>query len=175
MDLAQLDPSEVRRQIGYVPQDVVLFFGSLRENIGIGAPLAEHAQIVTAASAAGLTPHVDRHPQGFDMQVGERGEALSGGQRQAVAIARAVVNDPPILLLDEPTASMDHSSEEAIKQRLAALAAAGRTTLIITHRNSMLDLVDRLIVMDGGRIVADGPKDAVVTALREGRVGKGAW
>lgn len=175
VDLAQLDPSEVRRQIGYVPQDVVLFFGSLRENIGFGAPLAEHAHIVTAASAAGLTPHVDRHPQGFDMQVGERGEALSGGQRQAVAIARAVVNDPPILLLDEPTASMDHSSEEAIKQRLAALAAAGRTTLIITHRNSMLDLVDRLIVMDGGRIVADGPKGAVVTALREGRVGKGAW
>lgn len=172
IDLAQLDPAEVRRQIGYVQQDVMLFYGSLKDNIGIGAPLAEHDDIASAAKFAGLAHHVNQHPQGFDMQVGERGDSLSGGQRQGVAIARAIINDPAILLLDEPTASMDHSSEESIKRRLREYAANGRTMLIITHRNSMLELADRLIVMDGGRIMADGPKDEVVAALREGRIGK---
>ena len=107
------------------------------------------------------------------MLVGERGESLSGGQRQGVAIARAVIDDPSILLMDEPTASMDHSSEEDVKRRLAEFMQ-GKTTLIISHRASLLDLVDRIIVMDAGRIVADGPKDQVVTALRQGRIGKAA-
>ncbi|MFM1855617.1 MAG: hypothetical protein RLZ83_926 [Pseudomonadota bacterium] len=174
IDLAQLDPAEVRRQIGYVQQDVMLFFGTLKDNIGIGAPLAEHEEIASAAKFGGLAHHVNQHPQGFDMQVGERGDSLSGGQRQGVAIARAIINNPAILLLDEPTASMDHSSEESIKRRLREFGATGRTMLIITHRNSMLDLADRLVVMDGGRIMADGPKDEIVAALREGRIGKAA-
>jgi ATP-binding cassette subfamily C protein LapB len=116
---------------------------------------------------------VNQHPQGFDMLVGERGESLSGGQRQGVAIARAVINDPPILLLDEPTSSMDYSSEDDIKRRLTAYAA-DKTVILISHRTALLDLVDRIIVMDGGRIVADGPKEQVVTALRQGRIGKAA-
>jgi ATP-binding cassette subfamily C protein LapB len=105
------------------------------------------------------------------MLVGERGESLSGGQRQGVAIARAVINDPPILLLDEPTSSMDYSSEDDIKRRIGEFAQ-GKTVLLVSHRTSMLDLADRIIVMDGGRIMADGPKEQVVTALRQGRIGK---
>lgn len=173
VDLRQLDPAELRRQIGYVQQDVMLFYGSLRDNITLGAPLAEDADIVKAAEIGGIIGLVNQHPQGFDMLVGERGESLSGGQRQGVAIARAVINDPPILLLDEPTSSMDYSSEEDIKRRLKEFSV-GKTVLLISHRTSVLELADRIIVMDGGRIVADGPKDQVVTALRQGRIGKAA-
>jgi ATP-binding cassette subfamily C protein LapB len=173
IDLRQLDPAELRRQIGYVQQDVMLFYGSLRDNITMGAPLADDADLVRAADISGLTGLVNQHPQGFDMLIGERGESLSGGQRQGVAIARAVINDAPILLLDEPTSSMDHSSEEDLKRQLTAFGKA-KTVLIVSHRTSLLDLADRIIVMDGGRIVADGPKDQVVTALRQGRIGKAA-
>jgi ATP-binding cassette subfamily C protein LapB len=173
IDLRQLDPAELRRQIGYVQQDVMLFYGSLRENITLGAPLAQDADIVKAAEIGGIIGLVNQHPQGFEMLVGERGESLSGGQRQGVAIARAVINDPAILLLDEPTSSMDYSSEDDIKRRLTEFAR-GKTLILVSHRTSLLDLADRIIVMDGGRIVADGPKDQVVTALRQGRIGKAA-
>lgn len=107
------------------------------------------------------------------MVIGERGDSLSGGQRQGVAIARAVIHDPAILLLDEPTASMDHSSEEAVKARLRRYVP-GKTVVLVSHRTSLLDLVDRIIVMDAGRIVADGPKEQVILALRQGRIGKAA-
>ncbi len=173
IDQRQLDPAELRRHIGYVQQDVMLFYGTLRENITLGAPLADDADVLHAAGIAGILDLVNTHPQGFDMVVGERGESLSGGQRQGVAIARAVINDPPILLLDEPTASMDHSSEEEVKKRLREFMP-GKTVILISHRTSLLDLVDRIIVMDAGRIVADGPKDQVVQALRQGRIGKAA-
>lgn len=171
IDLRQLDPAELRRHIGYVQQDVTLFYGTLRENLTMGAPLAEDADVIRAAEVAGILDFVNAHPQGFDMLIGERGESLSGGQRQGVAIARAVINDPPILLLDEPTASMDHSSEDGVKRRLGAFAH-DKTMIVITHRTSLLDLVDRVIVVDGGRIVADGPKAQVVEALRQGRIGR---
>jgi ATP-binding cassette, subfamily C, bacterial LapB len=173
IDMRQLDPAELRRHIGYVQQDVMLFYGSLRENITLGAPLADDADVLKAATIGGIADLVNSHPQGFDMMVGERGESLSGGQRQGVAIARAVINDPAILLLDEPTSSMDHSSEEDIKKRLREFMP-GKTVILISHRTSLLDLVDRIIVMDAGRIVADGPKDQVVQALRQGRIGKAA-
>ncbi|NVO06645.1 MAG: type I secretion system permease/ATPase [Rhodoferax sp.] len=173
IDLRQLDPAELRSQIGYVQQDVMLFYGTLRENITLGAPLAQHQDIVKAAEIGGVLALVNQHPQGFDMLVGERGESLSGGQRQGVAIARAVIKDPPILLLDEPTSSMDYSSEEDIKRRITEFAK-DKTVVLISHRTALLDLVDRIIVMDGGRIVADGPKEQVVTALRQGRIGKAA-
>ena len=173
IDQRQLDPAELRRQIGYVQQEVMLFYGTLRENITLGAPLADDRAVVRAAEIAGIIGMVNAHPQGFDMLVGERGESLSGGQRQGVGIARAAVNDPPILLFDEPTASMDHSSEEDIKRRLAEFAK-GKTLLVISHRTSLLELADRVIVMDAGRIVADGPKDQVIAALKQGRIGKAA-
>jgi len=171
VDLRQLDPADLRRNIGYVAQDLTLFYGTLRENIAIGAPYADDAAIVAAAEAGGLTEFVNRHPDGFDMMIGERGDSLSGGQRQGVAIARAFLMDPPILLLDEPTSAMDFSSEQQFKERLR-LMAAHKTVVIVTHRNSLLDLATRVMVVDDGRIVADGPRDQVIQALQSGRVGR---
>jgi ATP-binding cassette subfamily C protein LapB len=127
--------------------------------------------LLQAAEVAGIKEFVDVHPRGFDLVVGERGESLSGGQRQGVAIARAVVSDPPILLMDEPTGAMDFSSEENVKGQLRTFAA-DKTLLVVTHRTSLLELVDRIIVMDNGKIVADGPKAQVVEALRQGRIEK---
>ncbi|WP_082151676.1 type I secretion system permease/ATPase [Caenimonas sp. SL110] len=171
VDLRQLDPMELRRSIGYVEQDAMLFYGTLRDNIRISVPLAEDAAIVAAADVGGLTALADKHPQGFDMVVGERGESLSGGQRQGVAIARAALLDPPVLLLDEPTGSMDFSSEAQFKERLRHFAQH-RTVLVVTHRNSLLEIADRIIVLDEGRIVADGPREKVLDDLKAGRVGK---
>jgi ATP-binding cassette subfamily C protein LapB len=173
VDVRQLDPADLRRNIGYVSQDVTLFYGTLRDNIAIGAPYADDAAVMAAAEAAGLSEFVNRHPEGFDMMIGERGDSLSGGQRQSVAIARAFLMDPPILLLDEPTSSMDFSSEQQFKQKLKTLAAH-KTVLIVTHRNSLLDLATRVIVVDDGRIVADGPRDQVIQALQSGRIGRAA-
>lgn len=169
VDSRQLDPAELRRSIGYVPQDVTLFYGSLRDNIVMASPHVDDAALLAAAQISGISEFVDSHPRGFDMVVGERGESLSGGQRQGVAIARGVVNDPPILLLDEPTGSMDFSSEETIKAKLREFAV-NKTMLVITHRTSLFDLVDRIIVVDNGKIVADGPKAQVIEALRQGRI-----
>jgi len=171
IDVRQLDPAELRRHIGYVPQDPMLFYGSLRENIALTRPHAEDAEVLRAAAVAGLIEFVNVHPQGFDMMVSERGDSLSGGQRQSVAIARSVIHDPPILLLDEPTASMDHTTEEEIKRNLKEFSQ-GKTMLIVTHRMPLLALVNRIIVIDCGRVVADGPKEQVVEALRQGKVGR---
>ena len=171
IDSRQIDPAELRRAIGFVPQDVTLFYGTLKHNIAMGAPFADDSAILAAAELSGVREFADTHPQGFEMPIGERGESLSGGQRQAVAIARALLNDPPILLLDEPSSSMDHQSEEGLKQRLRRFAAS-KTMILVTHRTSLLDLVDRLIVLDQGQIVADGPKAQVVEALQQGRIGR---
>ena len=171
VDLRQLDPADLRRNIGYVSQDPTLFYGTLRDNIAIGAPYADDAAIVAAAEIAGLTEFVNRHPEGFDMLIGERGESLSGGQRQSVAIARAFLMDPPILLLDEPTSAMDFSSEQQFKQRLNSFAGH-KTVIVVTHRNSLLDLATRIIVVDEGRVVANGPRDQVIQALQSGQVGR---
>ena len=169
VDVRQIDPAELRRQIGYVPQDVVLFRGTLRENILIAAEDADEHAFLRAATLAGVEDFAARHPQGYELRIGERGEALSGGQRQAVAIARALLRDPPLLLLDEPTSAMDSGAEERLKARLSP-ALAGRTLLLVTHRGSLLSLVERLIVLDAGRVVADGPRDEVIRALNEGRI-----
>jgi ATP-binding cassette subfamily C protein LapB len=107
------------------------------------------------------------------MLIGERGESLSGGQRQAVGIARAVLNDSPMLLLDEPSSNMDHQSEDLLKARLARFTK-GKTVILVTHRTSLLDLADRLIVIDNGQVMADGPKQQVIEALQKGRVGRAA-
>ncbi|MEY3123623.1 MAG: hypothetical protein RLZZ573_143 [Pseudomonadota bacterium] len=173
IDLRQIDPAELRRAAGFVSQDVSLFFGTLKENIALGAPFADDQDIIAAAEIAGVTEFANRHPRGFDMAIGERGESLSGGQRQAVGIARAVLNDSPILLLDEPSSSMDHQSEDLLKARLRRFTT-GKTVVLVTHRTALLDLVDRLIVLDNGQIMADGPKSQVVEALQGGRIGRAA-
>jgi ATP-binding cassette subfamily C protein LapB len=168
-DLRQIDPADLRRSIGCVPQDVVLFSGTLRDNITLGAPHADDAAVLRAADLAGVEEFASRHPLGYDMNVGEVGQALSGGQRQAVAVARALLREPPILVLDEPTSAMDNGAESRLRTRLAE-ELHGRTILLVTHRASLLALVDRLIVMEGGRVVADGPKDQVLKALAAGQI-----
>jgi ATP-binding cassette subfamily C protein LapB len=137
----------------------------------MGAPYASDDAILEAVRLSGLTDFVNQHPMGLAMPVGEHGQLLSGGQRQSVSIARALLNDPPILLMDEPTGSMDHTSEEEFKRNLMQFAEH-KTLLVITHRTSLLELVNRIIVIDGGKIVADGPKEQVVEALRQGRIGR---
>ncbi len=171
IDARQIDPAELRRCIGYVQQDTQLFYGSMRDNLTISAPFVDDAAVLSAAHVGAIDEFINSHPKGFDMLVGERGETLSGGQKQGVGIARAFISKPAILLLDEPTSAMDHSGEEAIKRRLLE-ATRNKTLLLISHRSSLYDLVNRIIVIDSGRIVADGAKEQVTDALRNGKIGK---
>ena len=151
----------------------MLFYGSLRENITFGLPFADDGSIVAAAELAGLLEFVNRHPHGFDLNVGERGDHLSGGQRQAVGLARAALHNAPVLLLDEPTSAMDFSSEAQITQKLGDFSR-DKTVVLVTHRTSLLALVTRVIVVDGGRVVADGPRDRIMEALQSGRIARAA-
>jgi ATP-binding cassette, subfamily C, bacterial LapB len=173
IDLNQLDPADLRKNVGCVSQDVLLFYGSLRDNITFGLPYADDGSVLAAAEVAGLSEFVNRHPHGFDMNVGERGERLSGGQRQAVGLARAVLHDTPLLLLDEPTSAMDFSTEAQITRRLTEFSA-GKTVVLVTHRTSLLALVERVVVVDGGKVVADGPRDRIMEALQSGRIARAA-
>jgi ATP-binding cassette subfamily C protein LapB len=166
IDINQIDPVDLRKQIGYVSQDSVLFYGTIRDNIAIGMPTAEDAAIMEAAKMAGADSFIHRHPSGYGMHVGEKGEGLSGGQRQTIAIARALLADPSVWLFDEPTSSMDNSSENELIQRLAT-HLLGKTVLLVTHRTALFPLVDRIIVMDSGHMVMDGPKDKVIAALSQ--------
>ena len=173
IDLRQIDPADVRRNLGCVSQDVTLFHGSLRENITFGMPYADDGAVVAAAELAGLSDFINRHPRGFDMAVGERGESLSGGQRQGVGLARALLHNAPLLLLDEPTSAMDFSTEAQITARVTEFAA-DKTVVLVTHRTSMLAMATRVIVIDGGKVVADGPRDRIMEALSSGRIAKAA-
>lgn len=166
-DINQLDPQDVRRNAIYVSQDIQLFSGTVRENITLGAPLATDDEIRGAAKLAGLLEFINQHPEGFDLQVGERGGLLSGGQRQAVALARALINEAPLMLLDEPTSGMDSTAEMAVKQHLDQFCH-DKTLLLITHKTNMLSMVNRLIVVNDGRVVADGKRDDVLRALSGG-------
>lgn len=164
-DLAstQLEPLSLRRQIGYVPQDVTLFHGTLRENIELGRSQPDDESLLEAIRLACLDDIITQLPNGVATEVGERGERLSGGQRQAVAMARALLAKPPMLLLDEPSSMFDPATEQRLITRLRTLKDT--TIVLVTHRMAMLALVDRLIVFDKGRIVADGPRDEVMRVL----------
>ncbi|MCB1650991.1 MAG: type I secretion system permease/ATPase [Alphaproteobacteria bacterium] len=172
-DVRQIDPGDLRRSVGAVQQSPQLFFGSVRENITMGHETAPDRAVLKAAELSGVMEFLRDSAAGLDTQVGERGEALSGGQRQAVAIARALLYDPPILVLDEPTASMDPASENRLKTHLSALCQ-NKTTILITHKGAMLTLVDKLILLDRGRLVAFGPKDEVIRKLQARQYGTAA-
>ena len=163
VDIRQIDPGDLRRNVGSVLQDVWLFTGTLRENIALGSVRPRDAEILEAARIAGVEEFAARHPHGYDLLLGERGEGLSGGQRQAIALARALVGRPPILLLDEPTSLMDVQSETAVLRRMKD-ALADRTLVIVTHRTAPLDLVDRVIVIEDGRVAFDGDKTQMLRA-----------
>jgi len=168
-DIRQIDPSELRHFIGYVPQDVTLFRGTLRDNIILGSPDVEDDIIIRAADMAGVSEFAGKHSMGFDMEIGEQGRGLSGGQRQSVAMARALLHEPPILILDEPSSSMDNRTESRIKTQLETILT-GKTLILITHRASLLSLVNRVVVIDNGTIIADGPRDRVLEALKKGQI-----
>ncbi|CAH6851412.1 type I secretion system permease/ATPase [Vibrio sp. 070316B] len=168
-DMEQLHHVDVRRNIGCVPQDSNLFYGSVRDNITLGRPLVDDRDVMDAANRAGVTAFTQQDPAGLERQVGEGGGLLSGGQRQSIAIARAFLGRPPVLLMDEPTSAMDNRSEMHIKHQLSQLLPS-ETLILITHKTSMLDVVDRVIVMEKGSIIADGPKAKVLSDLKQGRV-----
>ncbi|PML39179.1 ABC transporter [Vibrio breoganii] len=168
-DIQQLHHTDVRSNIGCVPQDITLFYGSIRDNITLGKQLAEDNEVMLAAKRAGVTEFTMKDPAGLERQVGEGGLLLSGGQRQAIAVARALLGRPPILLLDEPTSAMDNRAEALFKNELKNLSN-DETLVLITHKTSMLEVVDRLIVMSAGSVVADGPKEKVLAELQKGNL-----
>jgi ATP-binding cassette subfamily C protein LapB len=169
VDLRQIDPAQLRAQVAYVPQTPVLFSGTVRENIAIARPEASDADVLKAAAIAGADAFIRRHPLGYDMPLGERGEGLSTGQRQAIAIAQALIKPADVWLMDEPTSAMDDRTEMEFIQALEP-HLLGKTVVLVTHKPSMLDLVDRLVIVDSGRVVMDGPKQLVLQALRAGEV-----
>lgn len=169
----QVDPAELRRNIGYVAQDVQLLEGTVYENVTLGLEDIDPEQLQRAAHISGLNTLIGRDADGWSLQAGENGRALSGGQRQTVALARAVMADAPILLLDEPASAMDSMLEQHIRTQLRSFCES-RTLVLVTHRTSLLELVDRLIVLDRGRVIADGPKQRVLEALTGGKLKRAA-
>lgn len=169
IDITQMDPVDLRRQIGYVPQDVVLFYGSVRANIMIAAPHSRDSDMLRAAEIACVADFIRLNPRGYDLIIGERGESLSGGQKQAIAIARALLQRPSMLLFDEPSNSMDQQTERTFLQRLLE-NLHDETLLVVTHHHSILPLVNRLIILDAGKVVADGPKEKILAELMEGKI-----
>ncbi|GHB25906.1 type I secretion system permease/ATPase [Salinicola rhizosphaerae] len=169
LDINQIHPADVRRHIGFAGQDSALFFGSIRENIILGQPYASDESVQRAADIAGVSEFTRRDPDGLDRQVGEGGRLLSSGQRQAVLLARAILTNPSLLLLDEPGSHMDNRAEALLRRTLRDLPRS-QTLVLVTHKSSMLEVVDRIIVLDSGRVIADGPKQTVLKALNEGRV-----
>ena len=168
-DIRQIDPAELRHYIGYVPQDINLFRGTVRGNLTMGTYDVDDSSIMRSAEIAGVDEFVKKHPLGFEMEVGEFGRGLSGGQRQCVAIARSLLLDPPVLVFDEPSSNMDSRTEQRLKKNMSGVIK-GKTMILITHRTSLLEMVDRIIVIDNGTIVADGPKASVLDALQRGHL-----
>jgi ATP-binding cassette subfamily C protein LapB len=168
VDIRQYDPADLRAGVGFVLQDTDLFFGKLRDNIALGKPAATDQDILAAARLSGVEGFIAGHPLGYDLPIAEGGRSLSGGQKQAIGLARTLIRQPRILFLDEPTAHFDVRTEAEFQERLKALAQRNMTILVSTHRLSLLSLVDRLLLFDRGRLVADGPRDQVVAMLQAG-------
>jgi len=163
-DVRQLDPASLRANVGAAMQESVLLTGSVRENIVLGRPGITDEDMVRAAQISGTHEFMGQIANGYDLRLADRGEGLSGGQRQSIAIARAIAGRPPIMLMDEPSSAMDAQTEGALIQRLRE-ELKGRTVLLITHRPPLLQLVDRIILMDKGKIVSDGPRDNVLKQI----------
>jgi ATP-binding cassette, subfamily C, bacterial LapB len=166
VDSRQYDPSDLRTGIGFAMQDTDLFFGKLRDNIALGKPEATDEEVLAAARLSGVESFIAGHPMGYDMPIAEGGRSLSGGQKQAIGLARVLIRKPRVLFLDEPTAHFDVRSEAEFLERLKAMRGERMTIIISTHRLSLLGMVDRLLLFDNGRLVADGPRDKVLALLQ---------
>ena len=164
-DVRQIDPADLRRNTAYIAQDVFLFSGNVRDNIAASVPSASEASILKAAKAAGVHDFISRHPMGYDAPVGEHGEGLSGGQRQAIALARAMLLNPSIMVCDEPTNAMDTQAETAFKSYIEK-EIKDKTLILVTHKQQMLSMVDRLILMDRGCVIMDDTAEKVIARLQ---------
>lgn len=163
-DVRQIHPDDLRANVGAVLQDVTLFSGSVRENILMRAPGASDDDLLKVAKAAGVHDFVGGRPNGYHLRLSDRGEGLSGGQKQSIAIARALVGSPNMLVMDEPTSAMDINTENALTGRLQPLLK-DKTLILITHRGTLLKLVDKIILMDKGTVVSAGPRDDVLKSM----------
>jgi ATP-binding cassette subfamily C protein LapB len=155
---------DLRKSIGCVPQEIFLFMGSVRDNISIGERIVHDNEVLQAAKLAGVHDFIGKHESGYDLIIGERGEGLSGGERQSIALARALLSNPNIMIMDEPTNSMDTQTDAIFKRKMQNIIK-DKTLILITHRPSVLSLVERIIVIDDGKIAADGPKEQVLKLL----------
>lgn len=171
LEVKQVSPTDWRSNVAWVGQDCVLFRGSLRENLLLAAPHVTDARLIQIIKLCGIDRMIATHPMGLDMPLGEGGQSLSGGQRQWVALARALLADSQIILMDEPTSAMDMDGEKELLERLRT-EIKGRLVIIATHRPGPLVLADRLIVLDAGQVIADGPKDKVLQSIREGQISR---
>jgi ATP-binding cassette subfamily C protein LapB len=167
VDMSNLAPEFVREHIGYLPQDVRLFQGTLRENLALGLPSPTDEQIMLAARMTGLDKLLGTHPKGLGIEISEGGRGLSGGQRQLVGLTRLVLAQPRIMLLDEPTASMDPQLEEQVAERVFGTRPNDTTLVVVTHKPAMLRYFSRIIILDKGKVVADGPRDEILRRLRD--------
>ena len=168
-DIRQLDPAALRRKTGTAMQDSVLISGSVRDNITLGRRSVDDAEMLRAAELSGTHQFMGQIANGYDLKLADRGEGLSGGQRQSIAIARALAGKPQMLIFDEPSSSMDTQTEQGLIERLQR-EVQGRTFILVTHRPSLLQLVQRVMVLDRGKIMADGPRDAVMQQLTRPKV-----
>lgn len=164
IDINQIDPADLRKQVGYVSQDINLFKGTVKDNVLYKAPYVSDEELLYVSSISGVDTIVNEHPQGFDMPINEQGYGLSGGQKQSIAVARALVLNPSILLLDEPTNSMDNQTEGNFKLKLKTVLQE-KTMILVTHKHHLLDLVDKLIVLEKGKILFQGEKNLVLHKL----------
>jgi len=165
LDTRQIDPVDLRRAIGCVPQEPFLFMGTIKDNITIGEQYVSDEELLKVSKVAGLNEFLGKHEAGFDLMVGERGEGLSGGERQSVTLARALISNPNIIMLDEPTNSMDKQTEQAFIRKIEKIIQ-DKTVVIVTHKTSLLHLVDRVIIVENGQIAFDGPKEEVFNKPR---------
>ncbi len=162
LDTRQIDPTDLRHAIGTVPQEPFLFMGTIKDNLTIGEQYVSDEELLRVSKVAGLDDFLGKHEAGYDLLVGERGEGLSGGERQSVTLARALISDPNIIMLDEPTNSMDKQTERAFIRKMKGIIE-DKTLIVVTHKSSLLELVDRVIIIDNGKIIVDGPKEEVFT------------
>jgi ATP-binding cassette subfamily C protein LapB len=162
LDTRQIDPTDLRHAIGSVPQEPFLFMGTVKDNLTIGEQYVSDEEILRVSKIAGLDDFLGKHEAGYDLLVGERGDGLSGGERQSVTLARALISDPNIIILDEPTNSMDRQTEKSFINKLQNIVQE-KTLVVVTHKTSLLQLVDRVIIIEDGKVIVDGPKEEVFT------------
>lgn len=167
IDINQIDPADLRKNMGYVSQDIMLFRGTVKDNITFKASHASDGAMIRAAQISGASEFIKKHPKGYEMPIGERGQGLSGGQRQSIGIARAFLLNAPIMLMDEPSNAMDQITEARLLDNMQT-ALKGTTSLLVTQKMNLLKIVDRVLVVNNGKVIIDAPKEEALLKLQAG-------